>query len=93
MIQTVMTAQSLFARAAIVDRESLTMHQQSCSLIDAEECLKQAFFSDVEPVIRDWRRSKGIPEDPLAAFRASGYLERITAERSVRTAQSISSYA
>ena len=93
MIQTVTTAQSLFARAAIVDRESLAAHQGSCALIDAEECLKQAFFSGVEPVIREWRRSKGLPEDPLSAFRASGYLERITAERSTRAGQSVSSYA
>ena len=61
MIQTVTTAQSLFARAAVVDRDRLAAHQQSCALIDAEECLKQAFFSNVEPVIRDWRRAKGFP--------------------------------
>jgi L-rhamnose isomerase/sugar isomerase len=93
MIQTVTTAQSLFARAAVVDRDSLAAHQQSCALIDAEECLKQAFFSDVEPVIRDWRRAKGLPEDPLSAFRSSGYMERITAERSARVRESVSSYA
>jgi hypothetical protein len=33
------------------------------------------------------------PEDPLQAFRESGYLERITAERRERNAESVTSYA
>jgi L-rhamnose isomerase/sugar isomerase len=34
-----------------------------------------------------------LPEDPLDAFRQSGYLERITAERSKKNAAPTSSYA
>ena len=82
MIQSVTTAQELYAKAALVDHESLARHQESCELLDAENCLKEAFSTDVRPAIADWRRSHGLPEDPLAAFRSSGYLERITADRS-----------
>jgi len=32
-------------------------------------------------VIREWRKSHGLPEDPMRAFRESGYLEKITADR------------
>ncbi|HEY2932898.1 MAG TPA: TIM barrel protein [Acidobacteriota bacterium] len=92
MIQTITTAQELFAKAAIVDHERLARYQVSCSLVDAESCLKNAFSTDVRPVIREWARSKGLPEDPMDAFRQSGYLEKITAERAVKNASSVTSY-
>jgi L-rhamnose isomerase/sugar isomerase len=69
------------------------MHQSRASLVDAEECLKDAYAIDVRPVIRDWRRSHGLPEDPLRAFRNSGYTERITRERAAKNAAAITSYA
>jgi L-rhamnose isomerase len=34
-----------------------------------------------------------LPEDPLEAFRKSGYLERITNERAKKNAAAVSSYA
>ena len=93
MIQTVTTAQELYAKAAIVDHENLATAQAKCALVDAEVCLKEAFSTDVRPAIREWASSHGLPEDPLSAFRQSGYLERITQERSKRAAASVSSYA
>lgn len=81
MIQTAVTAQELYARAALVDHARLLGHQQRSELVDAEECLKQAFATDVRPYLREWRRARGLPEDPLAAFRASGYQQRIDRER------------
>ena len=81
MIQTVMTAQELYGKAALVDHEKLARHQKDSSLVDAENCLKYAFSTDVRPAIAEWRRSQGLAEDPLAAFRSSGYLERITRDR------------
>ncbi len=44
MIQTVCTAQELYARAALVDHDQLAKRQQDCSLIDAEETLRGAFW-------------------------------------------------
>jgi L-rhamnose isomerase/sugar isomerase len=93
MIQTVTTAQELFAKAVLVDRESLARHQDRCELVDAEECLKVAFYMDIRPILQDWRRSKGLAEDPLAAFRQSGYLEQITRERAQKNKGVVSSYA
>ena len=66
--------------AVLVDHDRLSKLQQDCSLIDAEETLRGAFWQDVRPTIREWRKSRGLPEDPLQAFRSSGYLERITRE-------------
>src|SRR5499427_8219436 len=93
MIQTVTMAQMLFAKAALVDHAKLAAAQTKCELVDAETCLKDAFSTDVRPVVRDWAVSKGLPSDPMTAFRQSGYLERITAERSAKNAASVSSYA
>lgn len=93
MIQTVSTAQELYAKAALVDQERLASLQQSCSLVDAEECLRGAFWTDVRPALREWRHSHGLPEDPLQAFKESGYLERITAERRERNAAIVTTYA
>ena len=93
MIQTVTTAMELYAKAALVDHAKLAACQTSCSLVDAETCLKDAFATDVRPAIREWADSKGLPADPMDAFRQSGYLERITAERAQKNAAAVSSYA
>ncbi|HKE21867.1 MAG TPA: TIM barrel protein [Bryobacteraceae bacterium] len=93
MIQTVTTAMELYAKAALVDHEKLAQRQESCSLVDAETCLKDAFSTDVRPVIREWALSKGLPADPMDAFRQSGYLERVTADRAQRNMAAVSSYA
>jgi L-rhamnose isomerase/sugar isomerase len=93
MIQTVCTAQELYARAALVDHERLAQLQQKCALVDAEETLRGAFWFDVRNAVREWRKSRNLPLDPLQEFRASGYMERIKAERSHRNAQGAASYA
>ena len=93
MIQTVTTAQELYAKAALVDSGRLAAAQAKTDLIGAESLLQDAFATDVRPAIRDWRVSKGLPADPMDAFRQSGYLERITAERSARNSAVVSSYA
>lgn len=93
MIQTVTMAQMLFARAAVVDYRALAGAQSRCELVQAESLLHDAFATDVRPVIQEWRESKGLPPDPMSAFRGSGYLERITKERAARNARSVSSYA
>jgi L-rhamnose isomerase/sugar isomerase len=92
-IQTVCTAQELYVKAALVDRERLAELQHSCSLVDAEELLRGVFWQDVRPLIREWRQARGLPEDPIRGFRESGYLERITRERQGRNRGAAASYA
>jgi L-rhamnose isomerase/sugar isomerase len=93
MIQTVATAQELYAKASLVDHTRLAAAQDAVELIDAEETLKRAFRADVEPVIVEWRRARGLAEDPLDAFRASGYMDRLRQERGSRKREMASSYA
>ena len=93
MLQTVMNAQELFAKAALVDHPRLVEAQRSSDLVRAENCLQDAFKTDVRGAIVEWRQARGIPADPLEAFRQSGYLERITAARSARNASGSTAYA
>jgi L-rhamnose isomerase/sugar isomerase len=84
MIQTVTTAQELYLKAAGIDFAALALARAGHQLIDAETLYRDAFFADVRPLLADWRRARGLAENPLAAFRSSGYMERITAERAGR---------
>ena len=93
MIQTVVMAQQLFAKAALVDLDKLSAAQNKCELVSAESLLQDAFATDVRGAIQEWRESKGLPRDPMESFRQSGYLERITKERAAKNAQNVSSYA
>lgn len=93
MLQTVLTTQELYAKACLVDYEKLSQFQQECRLIEAEECLRTAFWTDTRPVVREWRTSHHLPADPLAAFRESGYIERISLERKEKNQAGASSYA
>jgi L-rhamnose isomerase / sugar isomerase len=93
MVQTVLTAQELFAKAVLVDRERLAELQQECRLVEAEECFRDAFWQDTRPMVRQWRAARGLPAEPLAALAESGYVERVTKEREGSSARSVSSYA
>jgi len=93
MIQTVMTAQQLYAKAALIEHEALEKARNEQRLIDAENCLKDAFETDVRPVLREWRESRRLAPDPLRAFRNSGYTERAARERGSRKKGTVSSYA
>jgi L-rhamnose isomerase/sugar isomerase len=93
MIQTAMNAQELFLKAALVDHETLAAAQAKSDLIDSEEILRTAFFTDVRPLLREWRQARGLHPEPLSAFRASGYLDRIVEARAGRNRAALSSYA
>jgi len=91
-IQTVVTAQELWLKASLVDREQLARYQQSCEIVAAEELFRGAFWTDVRPLAAQWREARGLHADPLAALREGGYVERIGKERGSRHS-AVSSYA
>jgi L-rhamnose isomerase/sugar isomerase len=86
-LQTVLMAQELFAKAALVNHEALHAAQQRCDIVGAELMLKEAFFSDVAPALGAWRRHRGLPADPLAEHRRSGYEMRAADDRRRRRAE------
>ncbi len=93
MVQTVMTAQELYAKALLLDREALAEHQSSARIVAAEQCLRAAFFTDVRPALAEWRQARGLPADPLEALYSGGYVERCARERGGRGAGTAGGYA
>jgi len=93
MIQSVVAAQELYARAALIDFDRLGELQDACRLVEAEEYFRSAFWTDVRPAIRAWRERRGLAPDPLKELAASGYVERMGGERRERNRQSTATYA
>jgi L-rhamnose isomerase/sugar isomerase len=83
-IQTVVMAQELYAKAALVDHDALRRAQASNNVVDAELILKHAFFTDVAPALASWRQANQLPADPLAEHRRSGYVRSAAADRKRR---------
>jgi L-rhamnose isomerase/sugar isomerase len=77
MIQTVMMAQELYAKAAIVDRKALAIAQKNGNVVDGERTLRDAYDTDVRPVVAKWRKSKGVAADPIAQIRKDGVIEAL----------------
>ncbi len=86
MIQTVVTAQELYLKACLVDREKLQEAQAKMDIVAAEELLKSAFNTDVRPLLEEWREARGLERDPLTAYRASGYEAKVAQERTAARA-------
>ena len=80
-IQTVVMAQEMFVKAALVDHEALRRAQARNNVVDAELVLKRAFFTDVAPALASWRKANKLPADPLIEHRRSGYERKAAHER------------
>ena len=80
-IRSVLNVQEMAARALLLDREALTQAQEANDVLAANEIVMDAFYTDVRPDLAAWRESRGLPADPMRAFLASGYLEKIAEER------------
>ena len=84
MLQTVLSAQELFAKASIVDHKALATAQARHDVVAAEEILKRAFFTDLTPALHAFRKKRGLPLDPLAENRRSGYETKAAISRKKR---------
>jgi L-rhamnose isomerase/sugar isomerase len=69
-----------YVQAHLVDREALSAYQEANDPLMALQTLKQAFTTDVSPILATARMRAGGAIDPIAAYRSSGY-RRKTAER------------
>jgi L-rhamnose isomerase/sugar isomerase len=62
-----------YAQALIVDRDRLAQLQDSNDVLLSREALKDAFLTDVSPILAEARCRNGAAVDPIGAYRASGY--------------------
>lgn len=70
-----------YVQAHLVDREALARHQEGSDALAALTTLKQAFTTDVSPILAMARHREGGAIDPVAVFRASGYRRHKAEER------------
>lgn len=80
-IRSVMNVQEATAKALLVDIEALTAAQLSGDVLGAHAVLMDAYDTDVRPLVAEVREEMGLDPNPKAAFAASGYAEKIAAER------------
>jgi L-rhamnose isomerase/sugar isomerase len=80
-IRSVMNVQEATTKALLVDGAALTQAQHDGDVLRANGLLMDAYNTDVRDALADFRELQGLPRDPYAAYKASGYAEKIAAER------------
>jgi L-rhamnose isomerase/sugar isomerase len=80
-VRSVLNVEQALAQALLIDAPALERAQQSGDVLGAHDILMDAFQTDVRSVLADRREGRGLPRDPMTAYRGSGYRERIIAER------------
>lgn len=76
-----MNVQEAVAKALLVDQQALSAAQAAGDVLGANAVLMDAYDTDVRDLLQQWRADQGLDPRPLEAYRASGYAERIVAER------------
>jgi len=80
-IRSVLNVQEATAKALLVDTEALAAAQAAGDVLAANTVFMDAFNTDVRADLAAWRESRGLPADPMAAYKASGYQQKIETER------------
>jgi L-rhamnose isomerase / sugar isomerase len=84
-IESLMTSaaqvQRTYAQALLVDRVALDAAQDANDALTATQLLKRGFDTDVTPILQRVRQDAGGAIDPVGAYRASGYRQRVAEQR------------
>lgn len=81
LMVSAMEIERAYVQAHLVDRDVLGNCQETNDALMASETLKRAYRTDVEPILAMARHEKGAAIDPLAAYRAFGYRQKVGAAR------------
>ena len=85
MIYSVLNCQEAYAKALCVPQQELADAQASGEVLLAHQLITDAFRNDVRPLLAQVRAEMGVPVDPMAAYRASGYDAKVAKERGLVT--------
>jgi L-rhamnose isomerase/sugar isomerase len=81
IVRSVMNVQEATAKALLIDRDALSAAQSNGDVLEANAILMDAYNTDVRPLLAEIRADAGLDPDPIAAYRRSGYQEKIVADR------------
>ncbi|HPZ75247.1 MAG TPA: sugar isomerase, partial [Candidatus Pacearchaeota archaeon] len=81
VIQSINNLQITYIKSLLVDFEKLNKAQEEHDVIKAEEILKSAYETDVREILREVRKEKGLPEDPIKYTKESDEYWKIVKER------------
>jgi len=80
-IRSVLNVQEMLAKALLVDTDALADARSNGDVLRANDVFMDAFYTDVRRDLAGWREERGLPADPMAAYLASGYQEKVEADR------------
>jgi len=84
-IESLMTSaievQRAFIQALLIDRQALAAFQENNDALMAAQTLKQAFRTNVDPILQHARLQQGAAINPVMVYRNSKYRETVAAER------------
>ena len=83
LIASAVEIQRAFIQASLIDRKALAAAQDASDVMLGHRLVKQAFVTDVSPILAEARRRKGGAIDPIATYRTSGYRAEKAKERPV----------
>ncbi len=85
MLVSVLNCQTAYAKALIVDWKDLREFQIAGDVLGAQQKYVEAFETDVRPLLAQVRVEKGLNPDPIAAYRADNYAQKVADERGLAT--------
>ncbi len=81
LMQSAMEIQRAYAQALLVDRVALNAFQEDNDALMAAQVLKEAFRTDVEPILAMGRLLKNAAANPIAVYRTGNYREAVAKQR------------
>ena len=80
-IRSVMNVQEAVAKALLVDADALRAAQRAGDVLESNAVLMDAYNTDVRPLLAELREEMGLAPEPVKAYLASGYGEKMVAQR------------
>lgn len=81
LMQSAIEILRAYVQACLVDRNALAAAQADSDVLGGHLLVKQAFITDVSPILAEARRRKTGAIDPIGTYRASGYRGHKAKER------------
>ncbi|GAB4454471.1 MAG: L-rhamnose isomerase [Armatimonadaceae bacterium] len=87
MVLSVLNVQTAYAKALLVDRAALRDRQECGDVLGGHAILRDAYETDVRPLLAQMREESGRPADPLSALKDEPTLKERRAWRAANPAR------